>query len=80
MRNLAMNEIEMVAAGNGGNAVATLVVGVIAVGVLSAIFSGRNCRWENVPHTKVNPVYDPYTGAHIQNQIIDYTTPEWICR
>jgi len=47
---------------------------------LSAIFSGRNCRWENVPHTKVNPVYDPYTGAHIQNQIIDYTTPEWICR
>ncbi len=78
MRDLVNNEVEMIAGGDAAAVASTVILGLAAIAVISAMIP-NNCRYVNEPFTTVTPVYDPYTGEYLGDQVDTYNTQRYIC-
>ena len=80
MRDLI--ELETQTVGGGDAAISGLLIlgGLATFYVISKLYPKQPaCHLVDVPYNKVIANYDPITGEHVSNTIIDYTVPEWVC-
>jgi len=78
MRDLTMNEIEVVSAANGAGYVIAAGVGLLVVAaILSAPSNPYKTVAVNTPYEVITPVYDSY-GRYIGDNVDSYVRTDYV--